>query len=269
MISISRIKTFFKTPKGYVLAALLFLTAIAGFDHGSRNGWINVATAVGTAVLLDIAFAVQQERKRIVPDSAALTGLIVALVLSSSVPWYICAVTSAVAIVSKHLFKIKKKPVFNPAAFGLAFAVLLFKSGQSWWGGLSNLPAWCVVFVLAAGLLVARRVNKLPLVFAFLGSYFSLLLLFALMQLTAAGDAFRLPFSNSALFLAFFMMTDPPTSPAKYKEQITFGIFAALISVADFMLLNGLSFLLLGLLAANGWNAWGAYSLKKPVLRRA
>lgn len=37
-----------------------------------------------------------------------------------------------------------------------------------------------------------------------------------------ASDALRSPFINATLFLALFMLTDPPTTPAKVKGQTHF-----------------------------------------------
>jgi Na+-translocating ferredoxin:NAD+ oxidoreductase RnfD subunit len=257
----SQVRAFLKTPKGYVLVVLLLLMAIATFHPGSWAGWLNAAAAIAGAVAMDVAFALGQERKRIFPDGAVLTGLIVAMVLSTSVPWYICGITGVIADLSKHLFKVKRKPIFNPAAFGLAVAIALFGSGQSWWGGLALLPAWATVAMLAGGLLVTRRVNKFPAVFAFVGTYFVLLLAAAFLHVNPGivADAFRMPFTSSVLFLAFFMVTDPPTSPAQFGDQLVFGIMAAVISAADYLLVGGLLYLLLGLLAANAWEAWRAW----------
>jgi Na+-translocating ferredoxin:NAD+ oxidoreductase RnfD subunit len=263
----NKFTSFLKTPKGYLLILLAVLTFIASIQSESVIGWIHIAVSIGTAVCTDILFAMGQKRKRIVPDGAVLTGLIVVLVLSSSVPWYFCAFTAAIAILSKQVLKVNKKPIFNPAGFGLAVAIMLFQTGQSWWGGLSELPAWCSVFVLIGGWLITRRVQKFPLVLAFLGTYYGLFLIFACFNVNGVSDVFRMPFSNSVLFLAFFMLTDPPTSPAVEKDQVIFGIIAAMISVVDYLWLNGLSFLLLGLLAANGWNVLRAYFAKKTALK--
>ncbi|WKB37069.1 hypothetical protein QS257_10230 [Terrilactibacillus sp. S3-3] len=70
-----------------------------------------------------------------------------------------------------------------------------------------------------------------------------------------------MPYISAALFLAFFMLTDPPTSPGKYKEQMIFVFFlAGAASVSAFFFLSKLSYLLVGLLFANVWKAWAARS---------
>jgi len=242
------------TPKIYVLIVLLLLTVIAG-TNSDPKGILNTGVAMITALFFDGIIFMLQSRKKLFSDGGVITGLIVALVLGSSSPWYIIAGTTVIALVSKHLFKINKKPIFNPAALGLLVAIFLFPSGQSWWGAFTELPVWSVAFLLIGGFLVTQRVNKFPQVFAFLGGYFVLLLIMGYYDVGLAGDALRTPFINSALFLAFFMVTDLPTSPGKYRDQICFGIITAVVSIIIYLIFGGLSYLLVGLLAANAWNA--------------
>ena len=59
---------------------------------------------------------------------------------------------------------------------------------------------------------------------------------------------FREPFLQAALFLAFFMLTDPPTSPNRYGDQVWFGVLAALSAGAAQLLGAGQVFLLIGVL---------------------
>jgi Na+-translocating ferredoxin:NAD+ oxidoreductase RnfD subunit len=102
---------------------------------------------------------------------------------------------------------------------------------------------------------VTDKVNKFPQVFTFLGVYLIVMLVLGLVHIGDTTDALRNPFINSTLFLGFFMVTDPPTSPAKYGEQMIFGFIAAIVSVIVYLIFGGLTFLLVGLLVANAWNA--------------
>lgn len=246
-----KIAAFADTPKGYLLFILLALLTIVAAYSRSGAGLLNVAIAVGFAVCLDLIAGYWQKRRRKLPDGAILTGLLVSMVLSPSVPWYVVVSTTGIGLMSKYIFQLRKKPIFNPAAFGLLMALLINSSGQDWWGALPSLPGWCIVFVLVGGAVITRRANKFPQVFAFLGVYLGLFLLMGAFHWGAAGEIFRVPFINSALFLAFFMVTDPPTSPGKYREQLLFGSVAAIVSVGVNYAFGGLSFLLVGLLSAN------------------
>ncbi|EGW36260.1 RnfABCDGE type electron transport complex subunit D [Desulfosporosinus sp. OT] len=252
----------FLTPKTYVLIVLLIISAIAGTNSADLKGILNVGVAAITAILFDGIIFRFQSRKKLFSDGGVITGLIIALVLDSTTPWHIVAVTTVIALSSKHLFNVNKKPIFNPAAFGLLVAIFLFSSEQSWWGAFPELSVWTVAFLLIGGFLVTERVNKFPQVLVFLGGYFALLLIMGFFGISQAGDALRIPFINCALFLAFFMVTDPPTSPGKYKDQIWFGIITALASIIIYIIFGGLSYLLIGLLLANVWNVLRVYMAK-------
>lgn len=250
---------FLKAPKGYLLLILVCLTLVAALRPSDHLGLINAAVAVVTGLVIDGTVALFQKRKRLFSDGGVITALIIADVLSHATPWPIVVATVAVALLSKHLLKIKRKPIFNPAAFGLLVAIMLFNTGQSWWGSLALLPPGLILLLLIAGVLITVRVNKFPQVATFLGTYFGLLLVMAILHLGQAADtpgyALRIPFVNTALYFAFFMLTDPPTTPASYGKQVLFGIVVASVGVVVFALYGGLAYLLIGLLAGNAGKA--------------
>lgn len=249
---------YWKTPKAFVLLLLLVLGGVGLGVHQDVNGLQNAGASIGIAVLLDVLFGWVQQRKNKLPDGAVLTGLIVAMVMSTTTPWYVVAATSAVGIVAKNLLRVKKRPLLNPAAFGLLLAILCLKSDQDWWGGMSTLPPWWTGLLVIAGLAITRKANKYVQVLTFLGLYFGVFLALPLAGISPdlAGDALRVPFVNSALFLGFIMLTDPPTSPGKALDQFWFGLIAAVVSIGLYLTLGGLAYLLIGLLVANLWNAW-------------
>lgn len=242
---------FLKTPKGLVLIMLLVLAAIAVAPHMDTKSIVNVAAGVLTGLAVDLLVGVFYKRKRFVSDGGLITGLIVAMVVSSFTPWYYTAATTAIALASKHILRVKRKPIFNPAAVGLLIAIYAFASIQSWWGGMSLLSGWYLIPLVIAGAFVTRRVKKTPQVIAYLATYFLVCGVLALLKQPNASYALQVPFVNSAVYMAFFMLTDPPTSPPKARDQIWFGAVSAGVSVAIYMLFGGLTYLLIGLLVAN------------------
>ncbi len=258
---------FLKTPKGYVTAVLAGLTLVGALRPQDHAGLLNAAVAVITALILDGAMMKLQKRALRLSDGGVITALIVTDTLGHATPLPVIMATTAVALLSKHVLRDGRKPIFNPAAFGLLFAILAFThTGQSWWGSLALLPAWFVSILIAGGLLVTLRANKFPQVAAFLGTYFLLLLAMAILHIglpsDTPGDALRPPFVNTALYLAFFMLTDPPTSPAPYRRQVLFGAIAAAVSTAIFATEGGLAYLPAGLLTANLWKAVWQLAIK-------
>lgn len=272
-----RLSRFLKTPKGYVVWMLLVLMLVGALYAPDRRGVENVGIAVGTALALDMVFAMVRGQTRILSDGGLVTGLIIGLVLSAATPIWITVLTTATAIVAKHAMKSGRKPWFNPAAVGLLLTAFVFHTGQSWWGDLADLPVVFIVVLLVLGFLLVGRINKFPQVLSFLGTYFAILTAMAYLHWGHAaftpGDALRTPLINSALFMAFFMLTDPPTSPAKYKDQVFFGFLTAGVGTAVYLLSGGLTYWLVGLLVANAWKAWSSRrqvasnTLKQPVRR--
>lgn len=269
-----KLKQWVKSPKAYVIYVMLAFLTIASLASHSWEGAVNALIAVIVTMAVDVLCSVIAKRKRIMPDGAAITGLIVALILSITSPWYILASTSAISILSKHLITYKKRPIFNPAMFGLIVSVPLFHSQQSWWGAFGDLSGWYVPLLLIGGYWVTSRVQKFPQVFAFLGVYLLTLLAISrgILPLDAAAlqaggfyDALRPPFINATLFFALLMLTDPPTSPAKTGDQIVFGTLAALAGAIVYGISGGLIYLFIGLLIGNCYQWIRAKFFKRIV----
>jgi Na+-translocating ferredoxin:NAD+ oxidoreductase RnfD subunit len=252
-MNVTRIRSWFRTPKGLLVLALAALTGIAYPADGSA-AVLRVLLAAGSAVVVDLLFKAIKGKLEL-PDSALLTGFIVGMVLSPQVPLGVPILASALAITSKHLVQGKQGHFLNPAAFGLLGIGLLMSTEQSWWGGLGDLPAILIAAVALAGWFIAERINKLPTVLAFLGTYVGLLTLATLFgNPQTFTDAFREPMTGAAIFFACFMLTDPPTSPARPRDQVWFSAIAAAVSVACLAInAGGVYYLLIGLLAANAF----------------
>ncbi|WP_010631602.1 RnfABCDGE type electron transport complex subunit D [Sporolactobacillus vineae] len=245
---------FIKSPKGIVFVIILLLTMIGtAYPNNGRAGVTNLIAAVLTAVFFDFIIAYLLHRPKLFSDGALITGLIIGGILGPAVPWAQVMVTVIAALSVKHLFKDKRKPILNPAAIGLLVSSLLFSTEESWWSALSMLPAWATILLIAGGFVVVNRINKFPLVFAFMAAYIIFFAAAGLLGVTEAGNALRMPYINAALFLSFFMLTDPPTSPSRAGEQIFFGILAALCAGCAYLYLSKVTFMLIGLLLANAW----------------
>ena len=80
-------------------------------------------------------------------------------------------------------------------------------------------------------------------------------------------EIFRTPDAEAALYFATIILTDPPTSPPKYPDQIVYGLIVAVISFAIFEATGVVYYLLAGLLPANLWEAWRRVSRRTPARR--
>ena len=256
-MSIATLRRYLRTPKAQFAVVLLLLTMVAA----SATGWLLVLPtllgAIGVAMLLDALVMWRRDSRWSFPDGAMLTAWIVALIVSPYEPWYVAAVTAGVGVASKYLWRVKRANVLNPAAFALVATFYVFDTGQSWWGALPELPlAWTVV-LFATGVYTAIRLNKLPVILAFLAVFFVLATGAAYVgDPQKVAELFRAPDLHAALFFAFFMVTDPPTSPPKHRDQLLYGAITAVAGYLVFQFVGAAYFLLAGLLVANVWEGW-------------
>lgn len=260
--AVKRLRKLLRSPKGLVMATLLGLLVLASVNESPSVVEL-VVLAVASAAALDLALVRLRRGRWAIPDGAIVSGLIVAAVLSPQEPFYVPIAAGAVATLSKHLIRTPPRwrvHVFNPAALALLVCILLFQSGESWWGGLADLPFYAMVVVIVAGAFIVERINKVPQVLAFAAVYigaFSMAAFLANGGNVHLAEAFRAPFVQAAVFFAFFMLTDPPTSPTKLGEQVEFGFVVGLGAFFSFLVVPGLVFLPLSLLIGNAWVAWG------------
>jgi Na+-translocating ferredoxin:NAD+ oxidoreductase RnfD subunit len=247
---------------------LVVLAGVAGASLGFAPIAPSLAVAALAASVVDAPILRARGRWWTFPDGAILTGLFVAMVLSRFEPWYVVAATSIVAVLGKHVFRGRTANVFNPAALGIVVTFYAIGTGQDWWGALADAGFAGLVVLVATGLFIVDRVNKMPLVLTFLGAYF---LLFTTMAFagepSVVAEIFRPPDVNAVLFFAFFILTDPPTSPIKYRDQVICGAIVAVASFAIFETVGAAHYLLSGVLVGNVWEAWRRRASRRPVER--
>jgi Na+-translocating ferredoxin:NAD+ oxidoreductase RnfD subunit len=247
---------------------LVILCVPATISAGARMALpVLLAATVGAAVV-DLAILRMLKHRWVFPDGAVLTGLIVGMVLSPHEQWYVAALTAVAGVVAKYVARIRTANVFNPAALGLVVTFYPFHTGQSWWGALPEAPPAAMLLLFAAGLFMTYKVNKAPAVLAFLGVYFLLFTITAYVGNPGRVVAiYRAPDLHAALYFAFFMLTDPPTSPPKQRDQLMFGALVGCASYAAFQTIGAAYFLLAGLLVGNIWEAWRRWNARRlPAL---
>lgn len=139
-------------------------------------------------------------------------------------------VAAAWSILSKHLIRVRGSHLFNPSNFGIVAVILLGHGAAtvapgSQWGGH---PAYAAV-ILGLGLLMMRRVHRLPVVAGWLAGY----LVMGLVRMAAGqgGLIFILGPMTGAEFtlFAFSMIPDPKTSPAAPGPQLAWGLAIAVL----------------------------------------
>lgn len=247
---------FLKTPKGLLLALLTVTTLVALANQPFDDAAPAVLIAMAVAALLDMGIIWVLRSEWEFPSGALLTGLIIGVILRPQEPTSVVVAVSVIAIVSKHVLRTRWSNIFNPAALALVTSSFLFSTGQSWWGSMPDFGPVGIVVMCVTGLFIADRINKLPLVVVFLGAYFALFTVASFLgKPVDVAEIFRTPDLQATLFFAFFMVDDPPTCPARYEDQIPFGLIVAVASFLIFIVVGAVYFLPAGLLVANAWES--------------
>jgi len=136
------------------------------------------------------------------------------------------SLTAAITIVSKFVFRWKNKHIFNPTTFGLVAMMLL--TGQVWvspgqWGS----AAFFGFLIACVGGLVINRAARSDVTLAFLFFYMAILFGRALWL----GDPLAIPLhqleNGAFLLFAFFMISDPKTTPDSRAGRILFAFLVA------------------------------------------
>ncbi|MFM2330533.1 MAG: hypothetical protein RLZZ26_40 [Candidatus Parcubacteria bacterium] len=135
------------------------------------------------------------------------------------------AVIGVWAMASKYLLAIGKKHLFNPAALAVALSASLLGVYASWWvAGNTKL----IAFVLIGGVMIAHKLRKFDLIFAFVLAAVGTTLFSALDPLVGVEKLF---IHTSLLFFAFVMLTEPLTMPPTRMSRVAYGALVGVLFV--------------------------------------
>lgn len=163
------------------------------------------------------------------PLSALITSLSLTLLLRTNLV-SLAALAACIAIGSKFLVRVRGKHVFNPANVALVALILL--SDEAWistgqWG---NAALGAFAFV-CLGFIVLTKARRAETTLSFLAAYGALVFGRALWL----GDPLAIPLhqlqSGALLLFAFFMISDPMTTPDKPLGRILYGALVAALGV--------------------------------------
>lgn len=225
-----------------LLIALAPATVAAIVFFGLKAAVI-IAVCVGTSLLSEFVFNILAKKEQTVGDlTAVVTGLLLALNLSTNVTIWHCLVGSVFAIVIvKCAFGGLGKNIVNPAVAAkvmllIAFTGISATAGEAAPSALDmllcnrtgSLGDACVAALLVGGIyLIIRKVISWETPVVYLGATFLLSLAFGA-DITAA---LALTLGGTIVIGAVFMATDPVTSPKKWYGKIVFALCCALITV--------------------------------------
>ena len=266
-MSLPRVSSNPHIRSGATTQLLMFTVILAlmpAFGYGVYNFGIRalfvVLVCVVSAVLSELVFALITKKKIRVEDlSAVVTGLLLAMNLPVSIPFWQAALGSAFAIiVVKELFGGLGKNFMNPALAGRCFLIISFpvamtnfttdtytgatplallKSGESIdiramvFGNIPGTIGETSMVMILIGACILLLFGVIDLWIP--GSY---ILSFVIFLIIFGGHGFDPAFisahlAGGGLMLgAFFMATDYVTRPVSKKGQAVFGIFLGIMT---------------------------------------
>ncbi len=241
----------------WVVIALLFPMAGATYFFGYRALLLILFTTV-VAVLAEAAFQRVIEKPVTVKDgSAAVTGILLALVLPPTLPLWMAGIGAIVAVVLvKGLFGGLGFNIFNPALAARAVLLASWPVAMTTWTRPLDavttasplflakmhqaVPDYLTLFMgnragslgetsilmilIGAAILYWKKIIDWPAPTAFIGSV-------ALLTAILGQDPLFHVLSGGLLLGAFFMATDYVTAPVTTKGRFIFGLGCGIITV--------------------------------------
>ena len=248
-----------------VVLALVPALIVGAVVLGVRALMVTLISMAAAVVAEYLWSLILKRRNTIVDGSALVTGMLFAMTLPVSVPYWLAAAGSAFAIiVAKLMCGGLGQNIFNPALFARAFALLLFPAALTRYPALgvdavsSSTPLHHMVMpalpeesvvdmflgncpgsigeisalaLIAGGIyLVARKVISARIPVAYLATVAVITLVFHKTEDGLSWMLYSL-FSGGVMLGAIFMATDYVTSPVTKNGQIIYGIGCGVLTV--------------------------------------
>lgn len=161
--------------------------------------------------------------------SGLISAMSLCLLLKTN-GWAISLLAAFLTVASKYVFRIQRKHLFNPSAFGIV--AVLWWTDQAWLSPAQWGTGTVMVFaVLSLGFIVVTRVQKLDVSLAFLLTYAGLLFIRQVIYLEWPVDFFWHSLSTGSLLLfTFFMISDPRTAPNHPLARIGWAMLIAAVA---------------------------------------
>lgn len=211
--------------------SLLFIGIL--FFNFQRNISQTIWT-VGTALFLDVClrFLFRKESLSIRNLLSPLVTSLSLVLLLNSDSTFIYIFSAGVSIISKYLLSFDQKHFFNPSLFGIVATYCFFDFGTfsiqyNQFMGMS----YSAIQLCLLGFFTLYFANRIFMPIFYYSTLIGCAFLFSWLQPSIGlVDLIGPDFSASGILFAFFMMTDPVTSPKNLKKQAIFSILCALMS---------------------------------------
>ena len=216
-----------RDPRPYQITVQLILLTYGMLALGLEfNPTISAAYILG-ALIAQYVFSLGA---RFDPLSALITALSLCLLLRTD-SLVLAGAAGAGAIAAKFLLRWRDTHIFNPSCIAIVAALLL--SDSAWispgqWGR----TAWATLAIGCLGFIVLTRARRLEISLTFLGAW--ALLIFG--RALWLGDPLSIPWHQmqnaSLLIFAFYMLSDPKTTPLSPGGR---ALYACIVALAGFV----------------------------------
>jgi len=217
---------FPKDPRYYQIAVLssLLINGVGWLEFDV--GWQQIVILLSLTQITQYVCTKVTSLSCFDPRSALISGLSLCLLLRTN-GLLLMSVTATMTIASKFVLKWHDKHVFNPTNFGLV--AMLLATNHVWvspaqWGS----KMFFAFLIACAGGVVVYRAARSDVTYAFLLAYASILFGRAFWL----GDPSAIPLkqlqSGALLLFAFYMISDPKTTPNSRAGRIMFALLVAI-----------------------------------------
>jgi enediyne biosynthesis protein E5 len=213
-------------PRYYQIVALSSLLFYGAGWLEFDIAWPQILISLGTALIAQYACSRIFGLPSFDPRSPLISGLSLCLLLRTN-SLIVAFLTALASITSKFLLKYRGKHIFNPTNFGIVAMMLL--TNRLWvspaqWGS----KLYFAFLIACAGGLIIYRAARSDVTYAFLISYAAILFGRALWL----GDPSAIPLkqlqSGALLLFAFYMISDPKTTPDSRAGRMLFAFLVTL-----------------------------------------
>jgi len=229
---------YLDTPKLQLVLFLLIKISIDLLFDFSLINLVYFVLTIGFTVIVDYIFLKIRKIKPFFLSASIVTGIIIAMLNSPTNSWLETIFIIFLAIISKHLIKIKNRHIFNPAAFGLFFGSLVFRTPVAWW----SVSSFFLLLLFLPGYVPIFRLRKFNIILSFFVAY-NLFTFFIIKRISI--------FDPVIIFFALVMLPEPMTSPNRPMRQIFFGVTTAVIIIVLSYVMSVFDLLTASLLISN------------------
>jgi Na+-translocating ferredoxin:NAD+ oxidoreductase RnfD subunit len=212
-------------PRLYQIACLAGLLTWGMLSLGFDQTWPRVALLVIVALATQWAGTRLTGLPKFDPKSALISALSLCLLLRAADPLWL-VVGAVLAVGSKFVVRVGKKHIFNPTNVGIvallaAGAPIWVSPGQWGHAGTSAFLFACM------GTLVVTRAARADVTLAFLAAWAAVIF----GRAAWLGQSWAVPqhmmASGALLLFAFFMISDPKTTPDSRAGRVLFAMLVA------------------------------------------